>query len=121
MKHKVWYDEKNQVVRLQVIGVYSSQEAEESGKLYKDVLEGKPYRQLIVDLSQSGEMESRETRKITNNYLKQAEFSDVAYFGANSTRRMIAKVLMKLSSLNIFSDFFKNEEEAINWLKSRRN
>jgi hypothetical protein len=45
----------------------------------------------------------------------------VAYVGASSANRMIAKVLMKLGSLKARSDFFKTNQEGLNWLKNRRN
>ncbi len=120
MEHKTWYDEENELLRLAVIGPYSTQEALELAKSFHSLLEGKPYRQLIVNLAEAGKMESRETRKTQNNILKEAEITDVAYVGAAAAPRMIAKVMMKLGSLNAFTDFFQTEGEAIKWMKNQR-
>lgn len=120
MKHKIWYDQDNEVLRQQVIGEYSSQEARESGAEYSNGLEEKPYRHLIVDLSQAGKMQDRQTRKITNESLENADISAVAFVGATAATRMIAKVLMKLGSSRIATDFFKTDEEALAWLKNQR-
>ena len=120
MEHKTWYDEENELLRLSVIGPYSTQEALALGKSFQELLEGKPRRQLMVDLSDAGKMKSRETRKIQNEILKDAEITDVAYVGAAAASRMIAKVMMKLGSLNTATDFFKTDEEALSWLKNQR-
>ena len=120
MEHKTWYDEENELLRLEVIGLYSTQEAIALGKSFQDLLEGKPRRQLLVDLTGAGKMESRETRKIQNDILKEAEITDVAYVGAAAAPRMIAKVMMKLGSLNAATDFFKTGDEGMSWLKNRR-
>ena len=120
MEHKSWYDEENELLRLSVIGPYASEEAIALGKSFRDLLEGKRHRQLMVDLTKAGKMESRETRKIQNDILKEAEITDVAYVGAAAGPRMIAKVMMKLGSLNAATDFFKTDDKAMGWLKNQR-
>jgi len=120
MKHKIWFDQDYEILRQEVIGAYSSQEARDSGAEYKKSLEGKPYRQLIVDLSQAGKMQDRQTRKITSESLEDADISAVAFVGATAATRMIAKVLMKLGSNKISTDFFKTDSEAVNWLNNKR-
>ena len=84
-------------------------------------MEGKPWRQMIVDLSEFDKMESRETRTVSNEMLNKAGITDVAYVGANAASRMIAKVLMKLGSLKAASDFFKDHKSAKQWIEKRRN
>ena len=120
MEHKIWYDDERQVVHLQIKGDFSTEETLYFGKKYIELLEGKPYRQMIVDLRDGGNMESRETRSISNDMLNQAKITDVAYVGANAAGRMIAKVLMKLGSLKAGSDFFKDFDEAVKWIEKRR-
>ena len=120
MEHKIWYDDKNDLLIQEIIGPYSTENAVNSGKIYKEFLEDKSLKQIIVDLTSAGKMESRETRSITNTMLDDAGISDVAFVGANAATRMIAKVLMKLGNLKANSTFLKNQEEAINWLKNRR-
>ena len=61
MEHKTWSDEENELLRLIVIGPYSTQEAIELGHSFHDLLEGKSHRQLMVNLSEAGKMENRET------------------------------------------------------------
>ena len=120
MEHKIWYDDKNDLLIQEIIGPYSTENAVNSGKIYKDFLKDKSIKQMIVDLTGAGKMESRETRSITNTMLDEAGVSDVAFVGANAATRMIAKVLMKLGNLKANSTFLTNQEEAIHWLKNRR-
>lgn len=120
MEHKAWYDEENDLLRVKVIGHYSTQDAVDLGKIGQELLEGKSRRQLIVDLTESTTMESRETRSVQNRVLKELGFTDVAYVGATAAVRIVAKVLMKLGSLNAAVDFFKTEDKALGWLMDQR-
>ncbi|MEA3446025.1 MAG: STAS/SEC14 domain-containing protein [Bacteroidota bacterium] len=120
MEHKISYDDEHQFIYQQIIGFFTTEDALYFGKKYHEQLEGKPYKQLIVDLREAGKMESRETRSVTNEMLNEAGFADVAFVGANAATRMIAKVLMKLGSLKAESNFFKDLDSAINWIKNRR-
>ena len=120
MEHKIWYDAEKQVLQVQIKGDFTTEQTLYFGKKYIELLEGKPYRQLIVDLREGRNMESRETRSISNEMLNQAGITDVAYVGANAAGRMIAKVLMKLGSLKAKSDFFKDFDDAFKWIEIRR-
>ncbi|TSA27348.1 MAG: STAS/SEC14 domain-containing protein [Bacteroidetes bacterium] len=120
MEHKIWYDDQDNILVQEVIGFFSTEDALNVAKLYKEILEGKPYRHSIVDLSQAGKMENRETRGVINKILDEAGFSHVAFVGANSANRMIAKVLMKLGTLKAKSTFVRTREDAVKWLKDRR-
>jgi len=120
MKHKIHYDEKHQILIQSIIGDFTTEETRYFGQKYNELLEGKPYRQLVVDLSEAGKMENRETRSVTNEMLNAAQITDVAYVGATAAIRMIAKVLMKVGSLKAESNFVKSNDDAINWLKNRR-
>lgn len=120
MKHTITFDEDNQLVLQKIIGFFKTDEAKQFGNLYNELLQGKQYRQLIVDLRDAGKMENRETRSVTNEMLNEAQITDVAFVGATAPIRMIAKVLMKLGSLKAESTFVKDIDEAISWIENRR-
>ncbi len=120
MKHTIRYDDEHQLLIQTINGFFTTEETKQLGSLYIELLKGKPYRQLIVDLRNAGNMESRETRSVTNEMLNIAQFTDVVYVGASAATRMIAKVLMKLGSLKAESNFVKDMDEAYNWLEKRR-
>ena len=120
MKHKLWFDEENDILMFQIIGDYATEEARGSEALMRNAFENRPFQQLIVDLSQAGPMESRETRKIQNESMRKAGVTHTAFVGAGAAIRMIARVMIKLGSENLPSQFFATTEEAISWLKGQR-
>lgn len=120
MKHKVYYNNDREVLVTEIIGDFTTEEASRLGAIYDEQLEGKPYRQLIVELSNAGKMESRDTRKVVNEQLDQAKITHVAYVGAVTAIRMIAKVLMKLGSLEAEATFVKDMDAAYNWVESKK-
>jgi len=120
MKHKIVFDKDHQLLVQTIDGFFTTEETKQIGLQYNKLLEGKAYRQLIVDLRKAGKMENRDTRSVTNDMLNAAEITEVVYVGATAATRMIAKVLMKLGSLNAESNFVKDMDEAINWIENRR-
>lgn len=120
MKHTLIYNEEQDILVNSINGNFSTDDANKLGTLYDGLLDGKPYRQLIVDLSQAGKMENRDTRKVINEHLDNSKVTHVAYVGANSAVRMIARVLMKLGSLKAETTFVKDMDEAYKWIEKRR-
>ncbi|MEI6061996.1 MAG: hypothetical protein WCR72_14940 [Bacteroidota bacterium] len=120
MEHKIWFEEEHQLLHIQIHGELSTEDSQYMGNKAIELLDGKPYRQLIIDLSKFNNIISRETRSRANELLNIAGITDVGFVGANAAGRMLAKVLMKLGSLKAESDFFKSFEEATNWLEKRR-
>jgi hypothetical protein len=120
MKHKLWFDAENEMLIFQIIGDYSTEEARESEILFNSALGESPIRQLLVDLSKAGAMESRETRKLQNDSIRRAGITGTAFVGATATTRMIARVMTKLGSEKIPTEFFATTDEAINWLKNQK-
>ena len=58
-------------------------------------------------------------RPALENFVKM-NLSEMAFVGLSAANRMIAKVLMKTGKSPINGDFFKNYEDAVKWLKSKR-
>jgi anti-anti-sigma regulatory factor len=120
MKHKLWVDAENEILIFQIIGDYTTEEARETETLFKREYEKISLRQLLVDLSEAGPMESRGTRKIQNESMCKSDITDTAFVGATATTRIIARVMTKLGSETIPTQFFATTDEAINWLKNQR-
>ena len=120
MEHKVWYDDQLKVVRLDMVGIFSTEDARYMGKKFIELLDGKPYRQVIIDLKQFGNMENRETRSVSAEVLNQAGVTHVAAIGANATARMIAKILLKLGTMKCDLELFGSFEGGVNWIEKKR-
>jgi len=116
----MWYNEEHELLQLKIANVFTKSDVSEMRDNLFTMLEGKPYRQLIVTLEKSAKVEDRETRSNINQALVDADISDVVFIGGGAANRMIAKVLLKTGVIKTKGDFFKEEEEGIKWLKNRR-
>jgi len=120
MEHKVWYDDELKVVRLDMVGIFSTEDARFMGKKFIELLEGKPYRQVVIDLKAFKNMENRETRSVSSEVLNQAGITHVAAIGANATARMIAKILLKLGTMKSDLELFGTFESGVKWIEKNR-
>lgn len=120
MEHVIWYDTDNDLIRLKFQGEYLTADVPEIKEKLIEYGSGKDRRQLVVELSNTNKVESRETRELSNKAMKEAEIEHVAFIGGSAANRMIAKVLLKTGALKTQGNFFKNLDEGINWLKSKR-
>ena len=124
MEHKVNYDDKNEIVSIDVIGVIEENDPQEMNQEFLKTLEGKPYKQLLIDLKKADPTGGHnERRKQLYDAVADAGFEDVALFGTTSATRLVVKVIIKLGTMGkrkMNIEFFKNEEEAVSWLKEQR-
>jgi hypothetical protein len=120
MEHELKYDEKNNIVILAFKNHFLYNDVDPLFLQVKDMLEGKQIRQMLVIMSGNHNVENRETREATSEQLSKLNISEVAFVGGNATNRMIARVLLKTGLVKLNGDFFKDYDEAINWLKSKR-
>lgn len=124
MEHKVSYDEKNELVRIDVIGRIDEGDPKEMHQEFLKTVEGKPYKQLLIDLRKADPTGGHnERRKELYDAVADAGFEDVALFGTTSASRLVVKVIIKLGTMGkrkMNIEFFKNEEESISWLKEMR-
>ena len=120
MEHELKYDEQNNIVVLAFKNHFLHNDVDSLFLRVKEMLEGKQIRQMLVVMSESHNVENRETREATSEQLSKLNISEVAFVGGNATNRMIARVLLKTGIVKLKGDFFKDYEEAIKWLKSKR-
>jgi hypothetical protein len=120
MVHELKYDESNQVVTLVFRNHLLFTDVKPMTDVINELLVGKPYRQLMVFIHDVYQVENRETRDELSRYLTEIKISDVAFVGGSAANRMVARVLIKTGVVKLNGDFFKDVEEAINWLKSKR-
>ena len=120
MKHKMWYDTNLEILFLEFTSDYIKTDVPEIEKKIAEMLDGKPYRQMLIRISNVYKVENRETRELSNKALEKAGISEVAFVGGSAANRIIAKVLIKTGAVKTKGEFFKTEEDAINWIKSKR-
>lgn len=120
MVHELFYDDENQVLVLRYNSHFQFVDVEPIFKISNQLLEGKPYRQMLIVMSETHTIENRETREATSKNLTGMNISEIAFVGGSAANRMIARVLIKTGLLKLNGEFFKDYNDAINWLKSKR-
>jgi hypothetical protein len=120
MEHELKYDKENEIVVLSFKYHFLQKDVDPLFLKVKEMLEGKLIRQMLVVMSEGHNVENRETREATSEQLSKLNITEVAFVGGNATNRMIARVLLKTGVVKLNGDFFKDYEEAIKWLKSKR-
>lgn len=120
MEHKTWFDDTNEIAYLALIGEYIISDVDQVLSQVKTLLEGKKIRQLIIRLDDVTNVANRETREASSVAIRGVNVSEVAFVGGSAKNRMIARVLLKTGIVKITGDFFKKDEQAIKWLKSKR-
>jgi len=116
----MWYDDKDDILYLEFVSDYLYTDVEPILSNINTMLEDKPYRQVIIKMSDTHKVENRATREASNKGMQDAKVTEVAFVGGSAANRMIARVLLKTGVVKLKGDFFKNYEDAIKWLKSKR-
>lgn len=120
MEHKIWYDQENELVHLEFTRDYLTSDVPGLHEKLMELVEGKRYKQMVIQISKTNKVENRETRELANQSLRDAQITDVAFIGGTAANRMIAKVLLKTGNLKTNGNFFKSVEEGVEWLKNKR-
>lgn len=120
MKHKMWFDNDSKILYLEFMGDYLKYDVPVIQEKMIELLEGKPFRQMIIIVSNIYKVSDSETRGLSKQALQIARITDAAFVGGSPANRMFAKVLLIDDALKTKSSFFKNSEDAIGWLKNRR-
>jgi len=123
-KFIVSYDEENDVLFLKVLGAMDDETLRELLPRYQKLLEGKPRRYVLVDMSESAQFDtSIMTKEMRDTYkvmINQMEAEKSAIFGITPALRMVAKIALAVTSKSDITRFFKTKEEALAWLKGEK-
>lgn len=115
--HKIYYDEQNKVVVLDLSGEFTLEDAREIMKVVRDSRAGKmPYR-VLVDLEKISINLDRDTRKFLQEETGKLGISRMAMVVSNPIVRMTGKVMTATMGKNGETGFFKTREEAVVRLK----
>lgn len=120
MEHKMWYDQKQQIIYLEFINHFDTADVQAIRDQLYEISQEKTYRQMIIQLSKLSKIENRETREKANQLLSNAQISHVAFIGGSAANRMIAKVLLKTGTIKSEGIFLKTVEEGVEWILNNR-
>jgi len=120
-KHKIWWDENNEVIRLQVFGDYDEQDAQKTADgivEIKQKFSGKQLR-FLIDLTKANKPSSKARNIIVEKIYKDPDLEKIAAIASSILVRTINSFLITASGLG--SDkvkMFKTEHEALKWLRA---
>ncbi len=122
MKYELSYDDENDVLLLATNGEPSNDDVAALFSAIDRLLEGKPRRYVLADLSRGtpSEKVDKETRRLYREYAKKAEVERAAIVGASPVLRIMTKIILAVMGRTSNASFFETREEAIKWLTEQR-
>jgi hypothetical protein len=125
-KFIVSYDDENGILYLKIKGLLEVGDLRDLILKYEKLLEGKPRRYALVDMTESAKFDtSVMTKELRNSYkdmIKAMNPDKTAIFGASPALRMTSRIALVVSGKSDVTHFFKTKEEAMEWLKGgKRN
>lgn len=120
MSFKIWYDEKEGILRADI---FKSFTPEVAASFFKDL--GKyPEEQLRYFLAGLGEdaqaIIDKETRRVSREMGSSVNWGKMAIYGAKPGLRMLAKIVVKAMGRAKETKFFETENEGLAWLKAEK-
>jgi len=120
VKHKLYYDEQNKILVLDILGEYTFKDAQETIQLTRVSYENKSPYPLLVDLEKATTNIGRDARRFLQDEAGKLGISQMAMVVTNPMIRMTAKILAAAMGKNNETGFFKTREDALNWLKGEK-
>jgi SpoU rRNA methylase family enzyme len=118
-KNKVWWDEKEKVLRSKIYGDPDEEAAKQLLKEVAAIAENIPGKLLFLnDMSQAGKP-TVEARKILIKGTNPNKIEKIAFFGGSLLTRIIISFIMASSGVNKVKSF-TTEEKALKWLKESK-
>jgi len=117
---EIWYDEKNEVVRIKFTEVWTEEDIPDLFKRIRENVKKSPHKQLIGDVSEAAPQNyTKAHRKMVAEEAPSLGLDKIAILGANPVLRMMAKVLLSVikKRLTFTARFFNTDEDALAWLR----
>ncbi len=120
-KFKIWWDEKERIIRGEIIGDQNEEDArkilEKTVKLTTSLnKKGIKLIGSLHDMSKAGRASSR-ARRIYADSFKNGILAKTALFGGGVVQKTIANFIFSFSDTKN-AKYFVTEEEALRWLKN---
>ncbi|MBN2380577.1 STAS/SEC14 domain-containing protein [candidate division WOR-3 bacterium] len=120
-KYKLSYNDEDDILCLKIFGVITGEDLREMMPMLQKILDGKPRRYVLIDMSHSVQagpnVMTKEMREAYKEMTVLMDSDKSAIFGASPVVRMAAKIALAVTKRWENTRFFKTEEEAVAWLK----
>jgi hypothetical protein len=128
MKHKMWYDEEKAIFREEIIGSFSTDDVPQYLDRTRELLSGTSSPQVLVDFTRASPnlYQSKEVKEklIQGSARLQFENERVAFLVKDTAVRSQAWALalgVQGMGKKVEISWFENEQEAIAWLKGKKD
>lgn len=116
-EQQVWYDEASGVVFNSGKPASTVQAARSTLRAAARLMEGKPRRLLLVDLTGAPLSLDADVRSALMEESKSLRLDRQAFVVPNPVIRMLAKAIARVTGAAAKSAFFQTTDEAVAWLK----
>ncbi|MBD3285314.1 hypothetical protein GF338_03155 [candidate division WOR-3 bacterium] len=118
MKYELKYLDEHGVLFLKMLAELKDEsEIKELMSEIRGEYEKHEFDRILCDISHSGSSISKEARRAFKDTASMVDFKRIAMVGGNPPMRMMAKVILAVTGTSKNTQFFKNKDEALKWLK----
>ncbi|MBD3286651.1 hypothetical protein GF338_09980 [candidate division WOR-3 bacterium] len=118
MNYKMWYSDDHEVLYVKTFAMITSEDVNQIMPQVTQIFKGKSRSLILADLSDNPSgLLSKEARGAFKKHAESFKVDKIAIKGANPPIRMIAKIALTIIGSSDIARFFKEEEEALAWLK----
>ena len=119
-KFRIWYDEKEEVLRTEM---HERLDPETADKFYTEFENYPPEQQHQVIgwlFDDAQKMYDKETRRIAKERAKALQIKKMAVCGAKSAVRIVASVVISAIGKSKDTKFCSTDEEALAWIREQK-
>lgn len=116
MKHRVWFDEDHNALRVRLVGHCDRKDIVELGKKFRELLGDKRSRRGVIDLSEIDSFPDEDTRKQLVDETSAVGFTKVAVVGTRPEIKVVGLIIFERLGKEVETEFFNEETKAIIWL-----
>ncbi len=117
---KLWYDEKEGVLRSEI---YKKFDVETLEEYFNEVSKFTPEQQRYIIgwvFCDAQKMPDKEARRVAKEKFKSAHFKIIANLGAKPVIRMVSNIVMTAVGQGKDNKYFETEEEALAWIRAEK-
>ncbi len=120
MKHELYYDEEKNIIVFRTRGAFSYEDGVEAVEKLENIVKGKENNLVLCDTTDFPAKLDKSVRRLQQDLPKRMKISKMAVIATNPAVRMIGRVVVATMGKGFSAGFFKNEEEALAWLKEKK-
>lgn len=119
-KFKLWYDEKEGVLRSEIYKKFDIETLEE---YFAEISKFTPEQQHYIIgwvFCDAQQMPDKDARMLAKEKFKTAHFKKIANLGAKPIVRMVSNIIMIAVGKGKDNKYFESEEEALAWIRAEK-